>query len=130
MKKQDENNKANDTSFDFEYWRDLAKSDPALFEEKRLAAVNDVIADAPSDNQQQLHQLQWRIDMERRRSKNPVDSCVRIYNMMWKQVYAKDGLLDALDTLLAYNSEEGPQKTAVKMSEKSADVLSFRAGSS
>ena len=126
MKKLDDDKSNATTSFDFEYWQKLAKSDPELFEEKRLAVVNNVIADAPLESQQRLHQLQWRIDMERRRSKNPTDSCVRIYNMMWKQVYAKDGLLDALETLLSYK-EKAPEKKVAQKNEKLADILSFRA---
>jgi len=83
----------------FGYWRDLSKSDPELFEQKRQEAIDEVINNAAPDNQHRLRQLQWRIDMERRRAKNPMDSCVRIYDMMWKKTYDPGGLKDQLDNL-------------------------------
>ena len=83
-------------SFDFEYWSNLAVNDPKAFDKQRRIALNDLIEGTPEPMQQRLRGLQWRIDMEIRRSHNPVDSCLRIHRMMMDAVYAQGGLLEKL----------------------------------
>ncbi|TPW18480.1 MAG: hypothetical protein FD130_216 [Halothiobacillaceae bacterium] len=117
--------------FDFEYWRTLAVDDPALFEIKRREALDAVINSAPtSDLQERLNRLQWRVDMERRRCTNPTQACIRIYSMMWKRVYGDGGLLEALNSLLHHGDESKIKKVAKQTPRESAEVLSFRLGSS
>lgn len=73
--------------FDFEYWRDLASKDPEAFEQKRLETIETFLADVPSDEmKRRLRGLQWRVEMERKRSYNAMDSAIRIYDMMWDSV--------------------------------------------
>lgn len=115
------------TGFDFDYWKKLAKHNPELFERKRREALDAVINSAPSRMQQRLRGLQWRVDMERERSKNPMSSCLRVYNMMWDSVYAKGGLLHSMDKLLSLKASDLEQPSVVK-SEPKAKVLSFRSG--
>ena len=106
----------------FEYWSKLAKEDPALFEQKRSEALEAVISTAPVQMQQRLRGLQWRIDAERRTTKNPLSSCVKIYNMMWDKVYGQDGLLEALDTMLT----GAPKPKSDSKELNTADVVAFR----
>ncbi len=116
--------------FDFDYWCKLAKDDPQRFEAERREAIEEVIAKAPSaETQERLTKLQWRVDMERRRSKNPTHSCVQIYNMMWKRVYGKDGLLESLNALVDGNTA-AHQEQRKSAAEQTADVLTFRVGNS
>lgn len=122
--KKDES--AEHQSFDFEYWKKLAKDNPELFERKRRDALEAVINSAPSRIQQRLRGLQWRVDMERQRAKNPLNSCLRIYNMMWESVYAKGGLLDSMDSLLSPADAKSDTQHKRNSGEK-ADVLAFRA---
>ena len=75
----------------FEYWSKLAKDDPERFERERVAELEKVISGAAPEQQQGLRQLQWRIDMERRRAKNPIDAMIRVNRMMWDHLYADDG---------------------------------------
>lgn len=110
----------------FEYWLKLAKSDPALFEVKRLEAIEAAIQNAPVEKQQRLRGLQWRIDAERRKAKNPLDACLKVYNMMWDKVYGSDGLLEALDTM---TSGAPKPKSATKKAIGTADVVAFRGNS-
>ncbi|MBI5077982.1 MAG: DUF3135 domain-containing protein [Candidatus Yonathbacteria bacterium] len=77
----------------FKYWSNLSKSDPERFEKERKRAIEEVISRAPSEHQQGLRQLQWVIDGERRKAKNPIDAMVRLNKMMWTQFYAKDGFV-------------------------------------
>lgn len=83
--------------FDFEYWRNLAKSDPEGFERERRAMIASVIDNAPSDRlQQRLRRLQWRIDLERERSGSALGACIRIYNMMWASMNKNYELMQSL----------------------------------
>lgn len=106
----------------FEYWSKLAKEDPELFEQKRREALEAVINNAPVSMQQRLRGLQWRIDAERRTAKNPLSSCVKIYNMMWDKVYGENGLLEALDTMLT----GAPKSKSDAKEPNTADVVAFR----
>src|SRR4030065_279618 len=85
--------------FDFEDWASLAQSDPAAFEAKRQAMIDKLIEDAPEDLRQRLRSFQWRIDMERQRSANPLQACIRISNMMWDLIYADRGFLWSLQAM-------------------------------
>jgi len=73
--------------FDFDKWANLAKQDPHAFEARRKEMIDEIIKGFPSDSRHLSEGLQFRIDMERRRSKNPMESCIRISNMMKEQFY-------------------------------------------
>ncbi len=117
----------NSTSFNFDYWCELAKNNPAKFDKERSAAIEEVIATAPkAETRDRLRKLQWRVDAERKISNNPMQACLKIYNMMWGKVYGDEGLLCSLNTLLEYNTGKAAdyEKIAIK---KSADILVFPA---
>ncbi len=61
--------------------------------------IGQLIADAPEEMRQRLRSFQWRIDMERERSDNPLQACIRLSNMMWDMVYADRGFLWSLQAL-------------------------------
>jgi len=61
----------NRRGFDFDRWARLARSDPERFEAQRRAAIDSLIDEAPEECQRRLSGLQFRIDMERRRSGTP-----------------------------------------------------------
>lgn len=91
-----EKNNTGTAPFDFDYWADLASSDPERFEAEKLSAINSLISSSPRRMQKRLRGLQWRIDMEIRRGKNSLDGCLRVHRMMIEQVYAAGGLVDSL----------------------------------
>jgi len=73
--------------FNFDYWRDLAQKDPAAFEAAREQEIKNHIAGLGDEQvQQRMQRLQWRVEMERKRCKNPMDSAIKIYDMMWESV--------------------------------------------
>lgn len=126
--------KINDTqeTFNFDDWCALAKRDPEAFEAKRRETLEGAINQSPEPMRQRLRALQWRVDMERARAKNPNSSCVSIYRMMWDRVYGEGGLLEALDGLLTATTGSGHSEVAKRANSetKSADVLSFRLSNS
>ncbi|MDH4276216.1 MAG: DUF3135 domain-containing protein [Gammaproteobacteria bacterium] len=103
--------------FDFERWSQLAKTDPEGFEALRRQEVAAFIQGVPDARQRQrLERLQWRIDRERERTKNPLMSCIRIYNMMWESLFKHQQALVEL-------AEGRPQHTTPPPAN--ARVLSF-----
>ena len=73
--------------FDFDYWCKLAKSDPEVFEQKRQQQIETYLDDVPdAEIRLRLQGLQWRIEMERKLSKTPMEAAIRIYDMMWESM--------------------------------------------
>ncbi len=67
---------------DFDKLSELAKTEPGAFEAMRIELCQQFIDSAPVDLQRRLEGLQFRIDMERRRSGNPVKNCMTLSAMM------------------------------------------------
>lgn len=109
----------NDHPLIFDDWKDLAASDPEAFEQRRREVIEQFISSIPPERQLRLRRLQWRIDMERRRCSNPVQSCLSLYTMMWDSVYGSNGLQEAL-----HHGLFGTPMTAT--GDRSADILSFK----
>ena len=105
--------------FHFEDWASLAQSDPAAFEAKRQEMIDKLIEGAPEDLRQRLRSFQWRIDMERSRSANPLQACIRISNMMWDLIYADRGFLWSLQAM----SDPSSLLNAVPAESGSADIV-------
>lgn len=106
--------------FVFDEWKELAARDPEAFERRRERAIRQLIEQAPDRVRRRLEGLQWKVDLVRRRSRDPQQSCARLFSMMWDSVYGEGGLLSALQL------EEGaPLKTA--QPDRGGDVLAFRA---
>lgn len=85
--------------FDFDLWAKMARENPERFEEMRRDAIEQTILSAPSQYQERLRRLQWRVDQERRLAGNPLNSCLRISKMMWEKFAGEGGLMDHLEDL-------------------------------
>ena len=110
--------------FDFDYWCKLAKNDPEAFEKARSQEIDQHISSiSDSTAQERMKRLQWRVEMERKRSKNPMDSAIRIYDMMWEAVGKNfEAIQDLADTFNqgASKSVEGlkPQAKVLKFNRE------------
>ncbi len=82
--------------FDFNDWMELAQRDPAAFENRRKATIKDAI-DRSASNRRCLEGLQFRLDMARRRSSNPMAACIRLHAMMMD--YFHSGFRSALQSV-------------------------------
>ena len=85
----------------FDQWRELARCDPAMFEERRQEAIAEVIRTAPPQRRERLERLQWRIDRERERYSDPMVACAQLSRMMWESVHGPGGLVAHLRELEA-----------------------------
>ncbi len=84
---------------DFDTWATLASEDPETFESRRRDILEAFFAQIPEQRQQRLRGLQFRIDMERRRSKSAMGACIKISAMMWDSVGGENGLIDSIRKL-------------------------------
>lgn len=110
---------AEQQSFDFEYWSNLAKDDPQGFELRRVALIEAAIARAPEQCRVRLRCLQWKLDTIRATSRTPLAACVRMHELMWQGFVGGGGLCEALN---AFQSAS-PRGSAVPLPE--AAVLPF-----
>lgn len=90
----------NSSDFDFGVWMQLAQRDPEAFEQKRQQEIAAFMTELDPESRTRMEKLQWRIDKERERSSSPMESCLRIHNMMWDSVYGERGLLYGLELLI------------------------------
>lgn len=67
---------------DFDYLLSLAKENPEELENLRNRYNQALIDSAPEPFKKRLHGLLFKIDMEKRRSKNSIQYCVTISKMM------------------------------------------------
>lgn len=111
----------------FEYRANLAKTDPERLERELREELERIISTADPEHHQGLRQLQWRIDMEKAKAKNPVDAMVRLQNMMWKQYYADDGFVFAVKELVRVcHVVEGLIGELVPQEVKDAEILPLK----
>ena len=82
--------------FDFDHWAALARDNPEGFEELRRHRVDEIIQQSAPQQRQRLRGIQFRIDMERRRSGTAMGACVRIQSLMWDSVLGPDGFYERL----------------------------------
>jgi len=92
---------------DFDLLALLAKDDPDAFEVLREKICQQVIDRAPEHAKKRLQGLQFKVDMERQRSRTNVQACVRISDMM------RSALLELNATL-----NDMPNETKVKSLSK------------
>jgi len=94
-------------NFDFDEWAMLARTAPDEFEQRRRAVIESLISS--SDHVRRLRGLQWRIDLERKRARTPLQACVRLSTLMW------DSFMDlnhALNTFMENGSSSASSHSA------------------
>ncbi len=98
MKKNRSDYAVNDAelNFDFDEWVELYRQSPEQFEQRRLNWSRRVIEDAPKSYQRRLSGILFQINMEKRRSSNPIQHCMRISQMMWDKFDEMNSGLQAL----------------------------------
>ena len=97
----------------------LAKNDPETLERIRITLIEETIAAAPEHFHRRLRGLQFQIDMERRRSSNPMGACLNISKMM------HDSLHSMRQTLNAAIGEPSDDFDSPSEGSNQAQILSF-----
>lgn len=108
---------------EFEEMMRLAKENPEELERIRQSAVEDLIQNAPEEHQRRLRGLQFQVDMEREKAKNPMDSCVRVSRLMHESFSKlRDSLNEAQQTHVAQLKSILSQKAKRTGSEPAANA--------
>jgi len=104
----------------------IAANDPKRLDEIRKQATESLIESAPDRYQRRLRGVQFQVDMELRRSKSPLDGCIRISNMMNETLWQ---LKSTLNEVLESRQDLGfPNSKELDLSEgtpKTAKILEF-----
>ncbi|MDB2448822.1 DUF3135 domain-containing protein [bacterium] len=97
----------------FDTLMELANRDPDGLEHLRNSLIRDFIDRAPDNQRQRLQGLQFTIDMERRKAKNPVQSCMRMSQMMHERVTDLCDSLNDFSTLTVVPTPIQPRTAKV-----------------
>lgn len=114
--------KSGDTDIDFDAWMALHQSDPEEFERRRANLIQSVIESAPKHYQRRLKGLQFQIDMERRRTNSPMQSCLRISSMMWDMF---EQMRTNLNELIGQPAPEAITMPQSSEQSNNADILEY-----
>jgi len=83
----------------------LHKLDKESFERERKKIIEEEISKYPPHVQERLRRFQWTLDMKRKRCKNALEACFMFHEMLMKQVYGENGLLENLQRLLDVSAD-------------------------
>lgn len=72
----------------------LYKSDPEAYQEHCKELIEDTISQFPECKQEALRQLQWRIDGELRKYKDPLARMNKMIEMFWEGVIEFNDVLN------------------------------------
>ncbi len=98
----------------FEHASKLFQENPEAFEEYRLKTIEECISRLPAEKQQRARGLQFRIDNEMRKIKNPLVRATKMNSMMIESLIKLDGVFKVAT---GKRKLEGPTEKA--------DVLPF-----
>lgn len=68
-------------NLDFDYWMQFYQENPDEFELKRKEVVERYISDAQY-SERKMKGLQFKIDMDRRKSRTAMGACIRVSDLM------------------------------------------------
>lgn len=103
----------------FDELKAMAAERPEELENLRKRMTDQILSDAPAERRRRLEGIVFKIDAERRRSKNPLQACIRISQMMMDSV---TDLRDAVNMLGANPAAQPVQQDA----PRSADIVEFK----
>jgi Protein of unknown function (DUF3135) len=102
-------------NFDFDEWAMLARTAPDEFEQRRHDIIESLIAN--SGHVRRLRGLQWRIDLERKRARTPLQACVFLSSLMW------DSFMDLNHALNTFVGNDCGSTIASSNSAQSAKII-------
>lgn len=109
---------------EFDVLQEMAEKDPEGLEQLRRELCDQLIQNAPAAYRRKLRGLQFRVDMERRRAKNPMSACIAISAMMHDSF---DQLRHALNEAAGQPTPStGRARRAANPEAADAKVLPFR----
>lgn len=108
-------------SLTFDELKHLAEKHPEKLEEYRQQWIEQTIDEASSSHQRRLRGLQFQIDMQRRKSKTPMASCIQISKMMHDslanlyEVITQEKAISVAPVEVAQNYSTSPRSTSASV---------------
>jgi hypothetical protein len=98
----------------FDVLVDMARNDPQGLETLRRSLTNAVIANARNEEaRRRLRGIQFRVDMERRRSASPLGATIRISELMCRSLARLHRSMVEPDALRGQQGEHAPDATII-----------------
>lgn len=91
--------------FDFDFWAELARSDPESFDRRRQELLETAIRQYKGDKRR-IRGLQCRINMERIKARVPLKACIRLSSLMWDSFCELNECLNAQPRLVVIRSAD------------------------
>jgi hypothetical protein len=102
----------------------LSKEDPAEFEALRIQLCQQILDQAPEHLTRRLNGIQFKINMERRRSKTAMKSCLEISKLMNNSLIELEGVLsNPQEFLQTHNQNQLEEKDLAKTEQTSAEII-------
>ena len=99
-----------DTTLDcFERLCRMYREDPQQFEEERLRLISETIESFAGEHRQKAYGLQFRIDCQLRRYKDPVMRMNRMVEIFWEGVYDFQEAMNDPDGYRSRRENAGPK---------------------
>lgn len=94
-------------TFDFDHWAALSKSDPQAFEHLRTQVIDAYCQEMETKQRPWLDSIRWRIDVERARSRSPLQCCLKLSSLMWDRFFDLNEVLQTGKPPLANTNQSG-----------------------
>ena len=78
----------------FDELSELWRNDTEAAEAYHRAIIDDFILGLPEEKQERARGLQWRIDQELRKYKNPISRMNRMVELMWESFFELNSALN------------------------------------
>jgi hypothetical protein len=111
--------------FNFDEWAELAKSDPAEFEERRQQTLRVAIEQAPARHRRRLEGTLFRIEANRAKAKSPLHHAILASQLMWASFEEMRASLNGVSGT-PHQPEKCAKPSGVHGERKSATITKFR----
>ncbi len=102
---------------------DLYRKDPAEFERQRKILIEEAIEEFPPEHRSRAHGLQFRIDAELRRYKDPVSRMNRMVELFWEGVLKFQKTISEPDRVIAELKENRSSAKIIPLRKSPKDSL-------
>ena len=108
--------------FNFDEWAELARSDPAEFEERRQHTLRVAVEQAPARHRRKLEGTLFRIEANRAKAKNPLHHAILAAQLMWASF---EEMRASLNQVSSIGPGERAQSTEKSVARRSATITEF-----
>ncbi len=102
----------------------MANNEPEQLEILRSKLATQLIENAPQHYHKRLHGLQFQIDMERRKTNNPLHCCIKISEMMLDSYQNLQTAIHTLDETKNQTKDEFLRSNNI--TQHSAEIINFQ----